>query len=120
MPLLFVYGTLKRGKKLENFLSDALFLERGETLKPYPLFIFPGKWYPYLLNCPGKGKRVKGEIYKIDFKTLKRIDRLEEVPWYYYRGKILVKGEKSHRSYRVWTYFHRRKNYKPHWLLEEF
>jgi gamma-glutamylaminecyclotransferase len=120
MALIFVYGTLKKGKSLNFYLKNATFLEEGVTLLPYPLIVKPGKWYPYLLNLPGKGYRVRGEIYRLDFQILKKLDRLEEVPHYYRRAKIRVRGALSHRTYHLWTYFHLSKSYRKRWLLSQF
>jgi gamma-glutamylaminecyclotransferase len=87
---LFVYGTLKRGKPLHFYLQRAQFLGVGVTADRYPLILAEEGWYPYLLDLPGKGYRVTGELYSIDYPTLKVIDRVEEYPDYYIRKKIPV------------------------------
>ncbi|MEO1941579.1 MAG: gamma-glutamylcyclotransferase family protein [Campylobacterales bacterium] len=91
---LFVYGSLKRGKPLHFYLSRAQFLGVGVTEERYPLILAEEGWYPYLLDFPGKGYRVTGELYSIDYPTLKLIDQVEEYPKYYIRKKIYIEMEK--------------------------
>ncbi len=100
---LFVYGTLKRGLPNHFYLQNAKNLGKARSLFAYPL-VAPKKIYPYLVDSKGEGKIVKGELYEVDLVTLKRIDRLEEVPRYYKRGYIDVADERGKR-YRAYTYF---------------
>ena len=100
---LFVYGTLKRGHLNHALLKDATFLGEAVTKEPYPL-IAPKVWYPYLIDAPGEGRRVKGELYLIDLPTLKRIDRLEEYPRYYNRKEIEVVDEEG-KEHKALCYF---------------
>jgi len=116
---LFVYGTLKRGFCNHHYLRDARFLGEATTLTPYPL-VAPKKWYPYLIDAPGEGKRVRGELYEVDAATLKRIDRLEEYPRYYTRKKIEVEDAQG-RRHKAWAYFvNRQLPYRSWKFLEEF
>jgi len=118
MPLVFVYGSLKKDKKLHYFLKEAQFISYAKTCYKYPLIKSKNGWYPYLLDIKGKGKIVKGEVYKISFNLLKKLDRLEEVPFYYIRKKICVQNKKKFLAY---TYF-KAKNIKfnKNELLSEF
>ncbi|GAB6074453.1 gamma-glutamylcyclotransferase family protein [Nautilia lithotrophica] len=116
---IFVYGSLKTNKNLHFYLKNAKFLGYAKTAKRYPLIISKSGWYPYLLNCPGKGFFVKGEIYEIDYNLLKRLDRLEEVPHYYKRKLINVKF--NGKTIKAYTYFYaKNKKYLNKDLLEEF
>ncbi|WP_457559846.1 gamma-glutamylcyclotransferase family protein [Caminibacter sp.] len=119
MPLIFVYGSLKKGKKLHNYLKNSLFLGNAKTLKKYPLILSRSKWYPYLIEKEGIGYQIKGEVYKIDFKTLKILDRVEEAPYYYYRKTIpvILNGKKV----LAYTYFVRKPlKFNKKELIEEF
>ncbi|MRJ02828.1 MAG: gamma-glutamylcyclotransferase [Epsilonproteobacteria bacterium] len=90
---LFVYGTLKRGLANHSLLSKARYLGKRWTRERYPL-VAPKRWYPYLIDAPGEGEHVAGELYEVDLPTLKMVDRLEEVPRYYRREVIeVVDGE---------------------------
>ena len=74
--ILFVYGTLKRGHRLNGFLSNAAYLgEAFTTGKLYNLGSYPGMVW-------GDGI-VYGEVYEVDdFATL---DRVEGTPTLYKR-----------------------------------
>lgn len=116
---LFVYGTLKRGYENHHYLKNAKFIGTATSAQPYPM-IAPKKSYPYLINLPGVGRVIKGELYLVDFATLKRIDRLEEAPWLYRRDFIEVIDEKGVLT-RAFTYFFNQKVWlNPRAFLEEF
>lgn len=116
---VFVYGSLKQNKKLHDFLKNAEFLGRAVTCKKYPLILSPSGWYPYLLNIPNTGFNIKGEVYKINYNLLKKLDRLEEVPFYYKRKRICVKI--NNKSISAWVYFYAgNKKFLVKDLIEEF
>ncbi|WP_456479048.1 gamma-glutamylcyclotransferase family protein [Nautilia sp.] len=116
---LFVYGSLKRNKRLHYYLKNASFLGYAETLKKYPLVISENGWYPYLLEKSGCGFYIKGELYEINYNLLKKLDRLEEVPHCYRRRKIYVKiGSKSTRAFTY--FFAKEKKFLKKELIKEF
>ena len=116
---IFVYGSLKKNKKLHHFLSSSVFVSNASTCYKYPMILSKNGWYPYLLSVKNKGYYVKGEVYEIDYKTLKKLDRLEEVPHYYKRKKICVKI--NNKKLLVWCYFFsKKKKYRKKDLLKEF
>jgi gamma-glutamylaminecyclotransferase len=87
---VFVYGSLKKGKKLHHYLKNARFLGYAQTVYKYPMILSKNGWYPYLLDKKNRGYFIKGEVYEINYNLLKILDRLEEVPRYYKRKKIVV------------------------------
>ncbi|XP_028427920.1 gamma-glutamylaminecyclotransferase isoform X1 [Perca flavescens] len=93
MARIFVYGTLKKGqpnyyRMFESANGTAEFLASACTTQKYPLVI-AGKYnIPFLLNIPGQGHRVQGEIYKVDDKMLKFLDDFEGVPTMYQRTQV--------------------------------
>ncbi len=99
---LFVYGTLKRGFCNHRYLEGCQFVAPVSTKKRYPL-VAPKKWYPYLIDAPGEGEQIEGELYETDYKTLRRIDRLEEYPRYYGRKYIEV-VDKEGKCYKALCY----------------
>jgi gamma-glutamylcyclotransferase (GGCT)/AIG2-like uncharacterized protein YtfP len=116
---IFVYGSLKKNKKLHYYLKTAEFIAEAKTCFSYPLILSKSGWYPYLLNMKNRGKQIKGEIYKLDYTLLKRLDRLEEVPHYYVRKKICVKI--NGKSREVWCYFAKKtKKFLKKELMDEF
>ncbi|CAI0441903.1 unnamed protein product [Linum tenue] len=80
--IIFSYGTLKRGFPNHNLMEDlissgdAAFITSGVTQQPYPLVIGPNG-IPYLINIPGQGRRVKGELYRVSSRGMVRVDELE-------------------------------------------
>ncbi|MEO1927480.1 MAG: gamma-glutamylcyclotransferase family protein [Nautiliaceae bacterium] len=116
--IVFVYGSLKRDKNLHSFLKNARFLREAYTKDKYPLILSRYGWYPYMLAKNSKGKLIKGELYEINYNTLKNLDRLEEVPFYYKRIKIRVKAKKT---MVVWSYIYaKKKKFLKRELLIEF
>lgn len=77
---VFIYGTLKRGFALHSKgLSDAEFLGNVQTVEPYPLFIAADFFGPMLLNRPGEGTEVRGELFEVSEDQLPTLDKLEDV-----------------------------------------
>ncbi|KAL7147195.1 hypothetical protein ABFS83_06G091500 [Erythranthe nasuta] len=82
--LIFTYGTLKQGFSNHALLQDmmatgdATFLGCCRTRRTLPLVCGPYR-VPFLLNLPGRGDRVSGEIYAVSAAALARMDELEGV-----------------------------------------
>ncbi|KAJ4886289.1 putative gamma-glutamylcyclotransferase [Raphanus sativus] len=80
--LVFSYGTLKRGFSNHVLMQDlirsgdASFKGVYQTLDMYPLVCGPYR-VPFLLNKPGSGQRVTGELYAVSPRGLSRLDELE-------------------------------------------
>uniref|UniRef100_A0A7N0UY24 Gamma-glutamylcyclotransferase family protein n=1 Tax=Kalanchoe fedtschenkoi TaxID=63787 RepID=A0A7N0UY24_KALFE len=109
--LIFAYGTLKRGFPNHNLLldlisdKDAAFLGTHKTSTPFPLILGP-HGIPYLLNVPGSGFRVSGEVYSVTAKALMRLDELERVAiGHYDRLPVDVLGEEDGVKVGAEAYF---------------
>ncbi|THU74542.1 hypothetical protein C4D60_Mb04t34470 [Musa balbisiana] len=80
--LVFTYGTLKRGFSNHGLLQDmvrtgdAAFVGAARTAGRLPLVCGPYR-VPFLLNLPGAGERVSGELYAISARAIARMDELE-------------------------------------------
>ncbi|KAM5275355.1 gamma-glutamylaminecyclotransferase isoform 1-T1 [Hipposideros larvatus] len=106
MAHVFVYGTLKRGQPNHKVLLDdangcATFQGQGHTVEPYPLVIAGEHNIPYLLNLPGHGHRVAGEIYTVDERMLRFLDEFEDCPIMYQRTSVrtaVLEWEGAHRA----------------------
>lgn len=102
--LLFAYGTLQHGGQYHYFLEQcaARFVGTGTLRTAYPLILAQ---YPCLLDQPGIGFRVGGEVYCLrkpdDWLA---IDRLEGHPIEYTRRLEYVEcgGHRLHAC----TYFY--------------
>lgn len=102
--LLFVYGTLQRGGQYHHILKEAGadFMDRGRTATPYPLVVDA---YPCLLDQPGHGFQVLGELYRIPQSTdWIPIDNLESHPTEYLRRPENIATDSGIRV--AWTYFY--------------
>ncbi|CAG7818967.1 unnamed protein product [Allacma fusca] len=110
---VFVYGTLKHDEPNHHWLTNeengkATFVTKGKTQTPYPLIIASRYNIPFLLDKPGTGKNIEGEVYEIDEKMLSKLDILEEYPKLYVRREevILVPPEvKSEGVLNATIYF---------------
>ncbi|KAM6093758.1 PREDICTED: gamma-glutamylaminecyclotransferase [Chlamydotis macqueenii] len=95
MARVFVYGTLKKGQPNYKHMINtakglAKFQGRGRTVEKYPLVI-AGKYnIPYMLNIPGTGHQVAGEIYSVDDQMLQFLDEFEGCPDMYQRTLMRI------------------------------
>ena len=102
--LLFVYGTLKRGLGNHRVIRDANgeFVAMVRTEDRLPLVI---DGLPYLLDLPGRGHRVEGELYRVESSEgWALLDRLEGHP-NFYRRRVIAVVEESGQSHDAWAYF---------------
>jgi Leucine-rich repeat (LRR) protein/gamma-glutamylcyclotransferase (GGCT)/AIG2-like uncharacterized protein YtfP len=120
---IFVYGTLKKGFWYnEQLLKDAKFIGKATTEEKYPMISENGQ-YPYLIDKEGYGKKIEGEIYRINSDILNDIDLVEGYPKHYSRREIKVR---EHMTCQLcWrcatTYFANFEiDYSKYELLEEF
>lgn len=94
---VFVYGTLKRSMPNHYWLQDtnsgyARFNCDGKTETKFPLIVATKCNIPFLLNVPGAGNHVKGEIFSVCESMLKHLDVLEEYPELYDREIHKING----------------------------
>lgn len=95
--LVFVYGTLKINEPNHYWLADrangvSKMATKGKTSDQYPLLIATRYNIPFLLDLPGIGNAINGEIYEIDEPMLIKLDELEGHPDYYLRKEITING----------------------------
>ncbi|MDP4299341.1 gamma-glutamylcyclotransferase family protein [Leptothrix discophora] len=83
MPVfLFVYGTLKDGFPNRHLNTGRRVGGRYRTVRPWPLHVvqLPHEdRAPWLLDAPGTGLQVRGEVFEVDETDLQAMDRFEEV-----------------------------------------
>ncbi|GJQ10632.1 hypothetical protein GpartN1_g2423.t1 [Galdieria partita] len=106
---VFVYGTLKRGFPNHEFMKG-IFESQAVTLESYPLVVGTPMAVPFLLPFPSRGKRVKGELYKVDSTQLEYLDDFEAVQQgLYFRDSIhvekLFEEPKQKTIVQSWAYF---------------
>lgn len=104
---VFIYGTLKRGFANHHYVWGRIgYLGRCQTVEPYPLVI-GGKWFsPFLLEEPGRGEIVVGDLFEADEDAMEMMDRLEGVgrPKGYLRDHITVEMLDDRARHNVWAY----------------
>ena len=88
MPLLFVYGTLKRGLRLHHHLEGCALVGTAVTAPGYALYEID--WYPALVPEPGDST-VRGEVYEVPEAVLEKLDEVEGVPYLYLRGEVEIR-----------------------------
>ncbi len=84
---LFVYGSLKKGKKLHYLISELNFIGRG-ILRGFDMYLV--SWYPAVVKGSGK---VFGEIYEINEEVLKILDKVEDEGKLYNRTVVNIETE---------------------------
>ena len=93
--LIFVFGTLKEG--FPNFATNRGVRVAGsfKTCAAYPLYLVGERHVPWLVNSPGTGVRVSGEIFRVDGAAMAAMDKLERVaePDGYCREVLEVEGD---------------------------
>lgn len=89
---VFVYGTLKEGFANFGINAGRLIPGRFRTVERYPLYIIDHTRVPWLVNRPGHGDHVTGQLFVVDAGVLADMDRLEQVdePGWYSRVAIVV------------------------------
>ncbi len=81
---VFVYGSLRRGQSNHSLLDGASFLGVCRTAPRYTMWNLGA--YPGVV--PGGRDAIVGEVYRIDKRTLARLDELEAYPVLYTRERI--------------------------------
>jgi len=89
---VFVFGTLKEG--FPNFHVNRGTRVSGNfvTVQPYPLYLIGERRSPWMLDQPGTGHNVCGQVFDVDDAALAQMDALERVgePDGYRRVRIEV------------------------------
>lgn len=74
---LFVYGSLKKGFALNQYLSKSKFIKEHTTEGRYEMRSICDAYPIISEGMGGAGKHIKGEIYKVSKQDMKRIDQIE-------------------------------------------
>ena len=87
MPLLFVYGTLKRGFRLHHHMVGARFVAKARTGPGFSLYRLD--WYPAMVADPS-GAGVSGELFEASDALIAMLDEVECVPDLYHRLEVVL------------------------------
>ncbi len=80
--LIFVYGTLKEGFPNFPFNPGKRVEGSFRTRQPFPFYVVQltdEDRAPWLMNRPGQGVQVVGQVFEVDAPTLQSMDDFEEV-----------------------------------------
>lgn len=95
--LVFVFGTLKAG--FPNFAVNRGRRVGGvyRTVQPHPLYLMGERCVPWMIDVPGSGQCVAGELYEVDDAALAAMDELEGVGRAdgYHRKALQVQAENA-------------------------
>ena len=96
--ILFLYGSLKRGRENHHLIADQEFLGEATTDPAYRI-IDLGR-YPGLIRDDADGLAVRGELWRVSRCCLAELDDFEEAEGLWKREPIAVAGQS-----RVGAYF---------------
>ncbi len=109
---VFVFGTLKEG--FPNFMINRGVRVLGPflTLERYPLYLVGERFSPWLMDAPGEGEQVMGQLYLVDSAGLQAMDQLERItePDGYTRSAISVESQDCNpkKQLQAFAYLKRR------------
>lgn len=103
---IFVFGTLKSGCPNFHYNQARRVDARFATAQAYPFYLVGPRYIPWLIEDPGQGLAVHGEVYQADNLHLQLMDELEEIgqPGGYQRKRITVKNLDSGKQLKVFAY----------------
>lgn len=76
---IFVFGTLKQGFPNYQHNTGAHIPGHFQMRESYPLYLVGKRQSPWLVDNPGYGNRVYGELFDVDSAALGAMDTLERV-----------------------------------------
>ena len=103
--LVFVYGSLKRGKHNHRLLKGQRFVCETRTQPAYRLLNLGS--YPGMIEAPSGGRSIHGEVWAVDAACKRDLDWLEGVEHGHYdcvAAKLLAPFDEQ----PVWTYLYAR------------
>jgi gamma-glutamylaminecyclotransferase len=113
---VFVFGTLKQGFPNFHVNSGCRLSGTFVTSRAYPLYLVGERRSPWMLDQPGAGVCVRGEVFEVDGAALARMDVLERVgePEGYRRVRIEVAGTGSSEPVDAFVYLKDPAEFPPH------
>ena len=103
MHEIFVYGTLREGYPNHHHNVGTRSSGTFRTVAMFPLVLNGQRNSPCLIDAPGKGFRVRGEVYRVDEAGLALMDKLERIEAAdgYHRRKIQITSDAQSVPARV-------------------
>ncbi len=109
MDFVFVYGTLKDGFPNCRFNRGERIAGEFATKDHYELYLVGDRYVPWLIDKPGVGHHVTGQVFAVDTVALAEMDSLEGVgkPNGYTRLEIPVAPPVADDTFGVFVYMKR-------------
>ncbi len=103
---VFVYATLKHGFPNFHLNQGKKLPGRFTTENNYPLYLVGDRHSPWMIDDAGNGEVINGEVYQVDKRQLKKMDKLESINKEdgYKRIQIQVKSLKHFHVHDVFCY----------------
>jgi gamma-glutamylcyclotransferase (GGCT)/AIG2-like uncharacterized protein YtfP len=98
--LVFVYGTLKRGRENHRYMRGQRFVTEARTAPQFRLYDVGG--YPGMVRHH-EGLPIQGEIWSVDAAALARLDVLEDIAGGEYARESLALAP-PHETWHVQGY----------------
>ncbi len=76
---IFVYGTLREGYPNHHHNVGDRKAGTFRTVEQFPLVLNGSRYSPCLIDSPGQGYSVRGEVYRVDDEGLILMDKLERI-----------------------------------------
>jgi gamma-glutamylaminecyclotransferase len=95
--ILFVYGSLKRGRSNHRRIADQQYLGEAVTEPRYRLIDLGT--YPGMVRDDMNGVAVKGELWEVGPRCLAELDEFEKADAPYFRGAVAVAGREGVEAY---------------------
>lgn len=73
----FVYGTLKKGKRLHSIIEDSTFIGTHETKQSFDIKDYANGAFPIIFLPKDDGYKIKGELYDLNTETMSYVWSLE-------------------------------------------
>ena len=73
----FVYGTLKKGKRLHSIIEDSTFIGTHETKQSFDIKDYANGAFPIIFLPKDDGYKIKGEVYDLNTETMSYVWSLE-------------------------------------------
>ena len=77
MPLLFVYGSLKRGFSANEFFKEQRFISEAKTEPVYRMYDYGG--FPGVVEVDEGGYAIEGEVWEVAEPLFDQLDHYEGV-----------------------------------------
>jgi gamma-glutamylcyclotransferase (GGCT)/AIG2-like uncharacterized protein YtfP len=101
MTILFIYGTLKTGRRRHFYLTrdGSKYLGEVRTAPRYCLYQLLMTDYPCMVETAQDGIAVEGELWEVSLQCLEALDAVEGTPTLFQRREITLEDGRNAEAY---------------------